>query len=258
MKIKPFISVAMLTAVWLLPSVRAEIPAEGITYEEAFREAPAKPGDPYILYLDKGRVYLPRVMIKGDIVTTPQGMSPTDITYVPPKTEDPTIPRGPIKYVVRTWLPCAKAKNSNIPVMIPLEPGNTIYLWRPLDPGEVVIPPKGMKLEDLHIVTPSKRDPRVPYHHSIFQVYRAEPREPLWVSRPVPNDDVGAAVPVLPIGADQLDQGTIYGNVYSVYDKAGKNYSGVVVGDSSFSITYPMGEGDPVMKSGDMVISLGR
>jgi hypothetical protein len=79
MKIKPFISVTMLTMACLLPSVRAEIPSEGITYEEAFREAPAKPGDPYILYIDKGRVYLPRVMIKGDIVNIPQGMSPTDI-----------------------------------------------------------------------------------------------------------------------------------------------------------------------------------
>jgi hypothetical protein len=68
----------------------------------------------------------------------------------------------------------------------------------------------------------------------------------------------GHPVPVLPIGGDQLDQGTVYGNVYSVYDKAGKNYSGVVVGDSDYSITYPIGKGDPVMKSGNTVISLGR
>ena len=154
--------------------------------------------------------------------------------------------------------PPAKAKDSKIPLLIPLEPGNKIHLWRPLDPGEVVIPPKGMKLEDLHIVTPSKRDPRVPYHHSTFEVYRPEPGEPLLVSRPVPHDYAGAAVPVLPIGADQIDTGTVYGNVYNVYDKAGKNYSGVVVGDSDYSITYPMGKGDPVMRSGNMIINLGR
>ena len=37
--------------------------------------------------------------------------------------------------------------------------------------------------------------------------------------------------PVLPIGGEELDSGTYFAPVYSVYDKAGKNYTGVVSGD---------------------------
>lgn len=70
--------------------------------------------------------------------------------------------------------------------------------------------------------------------------------------------DFGDPTPVLPIGGDQLDIGTVYGPIYNVYDKAGRNYTGVVVGDSDFSVTYPNGGGDCIMKSGDIIINLGK
>lgn len=70
--------------------------------------------------------------------------------------------------------------------------------------------------------------------------------------------DFGDPTPVLPIGGDQLDIGTVYGPIYNVYDKAGRNYTGVVVGDSDFSVTYPSGEGDCIMKSGNIIINLGK
>jgi len=70
--------------------------------------------------------------------------------------------------------------------------------------------------------------------------------------------DFGDPTPVLPIGGDQLDIGTVYGPIYNVYDKAGRNYTGVVVGDSDFSVTYPSGGGDCIMKSGDIIINLGK
>jgi len=70
--------------------------------------------------------------------------------------------------------------------------------------------------------------------------------------------DYGDPSPVLPIGGYDLDSGTVYGPIYSVYDKEGRNYSGVVIGDSDFSITYPSDGGDAIMKSGSIISNLGH
>ena len=146
-------------------------------------------------------------------------------------------------------------------VLVFLEPGKKVYLPKPLSTNDVVITPKGIEPWDLHYYSspgpPSRSSKGVTYKVEYLQPYMdplpkvtpVAPYKPYYSSDPVP---------VLPIGADQIESGTIYGNVYNVYDKAGKNYSGVVVGDSDYSITYPMGKGDPVMRSGNMIINLGR
>ena len=64
--------------------------------------------------------------------------------------------------------------------------------------------------------------------------------------------------PVLPIGGDQLDSGTYFAPVYNVYDKAGKNYTGVVVGDGDFSVTYPSEGKGTVLRYGSILINLDR
>ena len=64
--------------------------------------------------------------------------------------------------------------------------------------------------------------------------------------------------PVLPIGADQIDQGVVIGNYYNVTDKAGRDYSGVTVGDRDFNLTVPFGQGDTVLQSGGIIINLGQ
>jgi hypothetical protein len=64
--------------------------------------------------------------------------------------------------------------------------------------------------------------------------------------------------PVLPIGGEDLDSGTYFAPVYSVYDKAGKNYTGVVVGDGDFSVTYPSEGKGTVLRYGNILINLDR
>jgi hypothetical protein len=64
--------------------------------------------------------------------------------------------------------------------------------------------------------------------------------------------------PVLPIGGEELDSGTYFAPVYSVYDKAGKNYTGVVVGDGDFSVTYPSEGKGSVLRYGNILINLDR
>jgi len=64
--------------------------------------------------------------------------------------------------------------------------------------------------------------------------------------------------PVLPIGGDQLDSGTYFAPVYNVYDKAGKNYTGVVVGDGDFSVTYPSEGKGTVLRYGNILINLDQ
>jgi hypothetical protein len=65
-------------------------------------------------------------------------------------------------------------------------------------------------------------------------------------------------IPVLPIGGEDLDSGTYFAPVYSVYDKAGKNYTGVVVGDGDFSVTYPSEGKGTVLRYGNILINLDR
>jgi hypothetical protein len=43
-----------------------------------------------------------------------------------------------------------------------------------------------------------------------------------------------------------------------VYDKAGKNYTGVVVGDGDFSVTYPSEGKGTVLRYGNILINLDR
>jgi hypothetical protein len=164
--------------------------------------------------------------------------------------------------------PCAKALEPLKTNVITLAPGNLVYLPRTLSPGDIVIPPEGMEPWEIHYIFPPAPPSRSPKGRVTYKVVYPLPPQPSWAYRPepdlgggyqpTPEVSSGKAVPVLPIGGDQLDQGTVFGNVYSVYDKAGKNYSGVVVGDSKYSITYPIGEGDPIMRSGNTIINLGH
>jgi len=70
--------------------------------------------------------------------------------------------------------------------------------------------------------------------------------------------DLESPTPVLPIGGEELDSGTYFAPVYSVYDKAGKNYTGVVVGDGGFSVTYPSEGKGTVLRYGNILINLDR
>jgi hypothetical protein len=70
--------------------------------------------------------------------------------------------------------------------------------------------------------------------------------------------DLDSPTPVLPIGGEELDSGTYFAPVYSVYDKAGKNYTGVVVGDGDFSVTYPSEGKGTVLRYGNILINLDR
>lgn len=45
--------------------------------------------------------------------------------------------------------------------------------------------------------------------------------------------------PVLPIGSDRIESGTVIGPVYSVTDKDGREHTGVTIGTGSYSITIP-------------------
>jgi hypothetical protein len=70
--------------------------------------------------------------------------------------------------------------------------------------------------------------------------------------------DLDFPTPVLPIGGEELDSGTYFAPVYSVYDKAGKNYTGVVIGDGDFSVTYPSEGKGTVLRYGNILINLDR
>jgi hypothetical protein len=63
--------------------------------------------------------------------------------------------------------------------------------------------------------------------------------------------------PVLSIGSDRISEGVSYGPVYSVWDRGGKDHTGVIVGDQDFSLVVPLDHKEtPVMQSGGLIIPL--
>lgn len=70
-------------------------------------------------------------------------------------------------------------------------------------------------------------------------------------------DDSSTPSPVLPISSDRISSGTVHGRVYSVDDKDGRNHTGVIYGDKTFSVTVPFDAGDkPIMQGCGNIIPL--
>lgn len=106
-------------------------------------------------------------------------------------------------------------------------------------------------------------DGRYPQHHSQSQPFNEEDESSYVKSRQ--NDTIPSTLrevsdapsPVLPIGADRIKDGIIYGSFYSVTDREGREHTGVTTGDADYSLTIPSNPNEKtIMKAGHIIMPL--
>lgn len=106
-------------------------------------------------------------------------------------------------------------------------------------------------------------DGRYPQHHSQSQPRIVDdeypyvkPRHSAAMARSQLQDSDTPA-PVFPISADRIESAMVYGRNYSVIDKEGREHTGVVTGDSDYSLTIPADPNEkPIMKAGHIIMPL--